>query len=156
MSFAITSVALLGLLLPLQPNGVPVRTIEAIKQPIFLTQASGGVSDTLLKLPRPQGSPDQLSTMFLANAYQQQGLNFQTKGKPDATVEFYRQALEALNYEERTINTVQGDWGFSIVFDTPPGSEFAPQDPEKAVVLAIQGTMLGPDTINLNIRFEEI
>ncbi len=153
MSFTIASVSLLGLLLPLPSADIGARTAE---EPIFLAQANGGVSDILLKLPRPQGSPEKLGTMFLANGYQQLGLNFQTQGKPSPTLGFYRQALSKLNYKERPINTVEGDWGFSVVFDTPSGLSLTAKNPEKTVVLVIQGTMLGPDTINLNLRFEEI
>ncbi|QUS60019.1 hypothetical protein IQE94_15965 [Synechocystis sp. PCC 7339] len=123
-------------------------------QPFFVSQANA--ADILVKLPRPQGSPNNVGSMFMANAYGQQGLNFQANGKPAPTVKFYQDALTKLGYEERTINATQGDWGFSIVFDTPAELTLTPKDAGKSVVLVIQGTMLGPDTINLNLRFEEI
>lgn len=128
--------------------------VEAEARPFLVSQANS--ADILVKLPRPQGSPSNVGSMFMANAYGQQGLNFQTKGKPAPTVKFYQDSLTKMGYAEKTINTTQGDWGFSIVFDTPAGLALTPKDAGKAVVLVIQGTMLGPDTINLNLRFEEI
>jgi len=110
----------------------------------LIAQQPANIEKILLGLPRPKGSPTKLGTMFNANAYQQKGLNFQTGGLPQPTVDFYRQALSKLGYQERTINATIGDWGFSIVFDS------------KKAVLTIQGTKLGPNTININVRFEEI
>ncbi|BFM38478.1 hypothetical protein [Synechocystis sp. LKSZ1] len=145
-----------GLLsLALTTQSAPLPTIP-VAQSLWLSQKATTASDLLLKLPRPKGAPSKLQTLFMANAYQQQGLNFQTKGLPAPTVDFYRQALTKLGYQERTINATQGDWGFSIVFDTPTSINLAPKDSSKKVVLVIQGTMIGPDTINLNLRCEEI
>ena len=147
------SASLLSLALTAQIAPLPIFPAE---HPLWLSQKATTASDILLKLPRPKGAPSKLSSLFMANAYQQQGLNFQTKGLPAPTVDFYRQALTKLGYQERTINATQGDWGFSLVFDTPVSVNLAPKDSSKKVVLVIQGTMIGPDTINLNLRFEEI
>ncbi|MBE9194073.1 hypothetical protein IQ219_01745 [Synechocystis sp. LEGE 06083] len=141
-------------LLSISPTTIEQVPVTFETRPFIVSQANA--ADILVKLPRPQGSPNNVGSMFMANAYGQQGLNFQTKGKPAPTVKFYQDALTKLGYEERTINATQGDWGFSIVFDTPAGLTLTPKDAEKSVVLVIQGTMLGPDTINLNLRFEEI
>lgn len=141
-------------LLSISPTAIEQAPVTFEAQPFFVSQANA--ADILVKLPRPQGSPNNVGSMFMANAYGQQGLNFQTKGKPAPTVKFYQDSLTKMGYAERTINATQGDWGFSIVFDTPAGLTLAPKDAGKAVVLVIQGTMLGPDTINLNLRFEEI
>ncbi len=146
-------IAVLGFIPANAVEQTPV-VVEAEARPFLVSQANS--ADILVKLPRPQGSPSNVGSMFMANAYGQQGLNFQTKGKPAPTVKFYQDALTKMGYAERTINTTQGDWGFSIVFDTPAGLALTPKDAGKAVVLVIQGTMLGPDTINLNLRFEEI
>ncbi|MBE9241818.1 hypothetical protein [Synechocystis salina] len=141
-------------LLSISPTAIEQAPVIFETRPFIVSQANA--ADILVKLPRPQGSPNNVGSMFMANAYGQQGLNFQTKDKPAPTVKFYQDALTKLGYEERTINATQGDWGFSIVFDTPAGLTLTPKDAEKSVVLVIQGTMLGPDTINLNLRFEEI
>ncbi|MBD2652351.1 hypothetical protein H6G45_02345 [Synechocystis sp. FACHB-383] len=141
-------------LLSISPTAIEQAPVTFETRPFIVSQANA--ADILVKLPRPQGSPNNVGSMFMANAYGQQGLNFQTKGKPAPTVKFYQDVLTKLGYEERTINATQGDWGFSIVFDTPAGLTLTPKDAEKSVVLVIQGTMLGPDTINLNLRFEEI
>jgi hypothetical protein len=133
-----------------------LTTERVSSRQIWLAQQPSNVETILLSLPRPQGSPTQLGTIFTANAYQQKGLNFQTKLWPQASLDFYRQELSTLGYEERTINTTMGDWGFSIVFEPPANVTLPPQDPSKTTVLVIQGTMLAPDTINLNLRFEEI
>ncbi|MBD2553233.1 hypothetical protein H6G51_08080 [Limnothrix sp. FACHB-708] len=79
-----------------------------------------------------------------------------------------------MGYTERTTNTTIGPWGFSIVFDPPASlglkpSSTAPRNTlevgdqvtvqgsgSPSVVLVLQGTMLSPDTMNTNIRFEEI
>lgn len=114
------------------------------------------VESVLMGLPRPSGAPTRLGTLFAANAYEQKSLNFQVKSKPQPAVDFYRKALGDRSYSERTVNATIGDWGFSVVFDSPENASFTPKDASKKVVLVIQGTMLGPDTLNLNIRFEEI
>ncbi|MBE9204425.1 hypothetical protein IQ218_14515 [Synechocystis salina LEGE 06099] len=141
-------------LLSISPTTIDQVPVIVEAQLFFVSQANA--ADILVKLPRPQGSPNNVGSMFMANAYGQQGLNFQANGKPASTVKFYQDALTKLGYEERTINAIQGDWGFSIAFDTPAELTLTPKDAGKSVVLVIQGTMLGPDTINLNLRFEEI
>jgi hypothetical protein len=117
---------------------------------------SATVGKILLGLPRPAGSPTKLGTMSTPNAYQQKALNFQTASMPQPAVDFYRKELTKLGYTERTINATMGDWGFSIVFDSPQTQILPTQDPAKKAVLIIQGTKLAPNKINLNIRFEEI
>lgn len=125
-------------------------------------------------LPQPSSAPANRPAIFAANAYGQQSLNFQSKSTPEAAVQFYRQALGKLGYTERTVNATIGAWGFSIVFDPPaslglkPTRATAPNALQvgdqltvqgagaPSVVLVLQGTMLAPDTINTNIRFEEI
>lgn len=114
------------------------------------------VESVLLGLPRPSGAPSRLGTLFAANTYEQKSLNFEVKSKPQPAVDFYRKALGDRGYSERTVNTLIGNWGLNLVFDSPENASFTPKDASKKVVLVIQGTMLGPDTLNLNVRFEEI
>ena len=146
--FPIALITLVGQPISLMTTPSPI--------PLWLSQKTTAVTNLLLKLSRPPGSPSKVQTLFMANAYQQQGLNFQAKGLPAPTVEFYRSTLAKAGYQERPVNTTQGDWGFSMVFDPPATVTLAPKDTTKTVVLVIQGTMLGPETINLNLRFEEI
>ena len=63
-------------------------------------------------------------------------------------MDFYREALGAQGATERTINTVLTDGIFSMIFDG-----WAPGDGQPVVV---QGTPLGPDELNVNIRFEDV
>lgn len=132
------------------------------------------VLSILQQLPQPDSAPTQRPALFMANAYGQQGLNFQAQESPGDAVEFYRQALTELGYRERTVNATMGAWGFSIVFDPPASLGLQPTSDEpipalqvgdsltvqesdgRSVVLVLQGTMLSPDTLNTNIRFEEI
>ncbi|HEY9689685.1 MAG TPA: hypothetical protein V6D46_06805 [Coleofasciculaceae cyanobacterium] len=154
--------------------------IGAIGQPtpqaIAQTQPSTtpNVLRILQGLPQPSSAPANRPAIFAANAYGQQSLNFQSKSTPEATVQFYRQALGKLGYTERTVNATIGAWGFSIVFDPPASLGLKPTSTTArntlqvgdqltvqgaatpSVVLVLQGTMLAPDTINTNIRFEEI
>ncbi|NJL00385.1 MAG: hypothetical protein HC838_02470 [Spirulinaceae cyanobacterium RM2_2_10] len=124
---------------------------------LYLTQADGDeVLAVLQSLPTPDQRPGNVGELFSANAYGQQALNFQVGMTPEPVVGFYESVLTEKGYSEREINRVVGDWGFNLVFDVPETVEFAPQDGSKDVVLVLQGTMLGPETININIRFEEI
>jgi hypothetical protein len=110
--------------------------------------------NALLGLPRPAGAPAKPSLMFSANAYDQQGLNFQYKAKPDAAATFYQTQLAGKGYTERQVNTVKGPWGFNLVFDT--AIPLAAKNAGKKVVLVVQGTAISADTMNINARFEEI
>lgn len=138
----------------LSAGGLAVHSVlppEAVQ-----AQASPQVIGILQALPRPTGAPKTLPPLFSANAYQQQSLNFQVPIKPAAAVEFYQQALQAKGYQERTVNTVKGDWGFNLVFTPPTKLTLAAKTEGKTVVLVVQGTMLGPDSLNINARFEEV
>jgi hypothetical protein len=148
------------------PHPQPVRTKDATTTPDVLS--------ILQQLPQPDSAPAETPALFMANAYGQQGLNFQAPTSPEAAVEFYRQALTELGYRERTVNATMGAWGFSIVFDPPASLGLSPTSNEpipalqvgdsltvqesdgRSVVLVLQGTMLSPETLNTNIRFEEI
>ena len=73
-------------------------------------------------------------------------INFQTNLNVEEAIEFYRQAFEAENLYERSINTAITETTFSMVFDGHPNG--------KAIV--IQGVDLGDGTTNINIRFEDL
>lgn len=132
------------------PVSEPLVAQAQVAQAPKPTQAG----NALLALPRPTGAPAKPSLMFTANAYEQQGLNFQYKAKPDAAAQFYQTQLVSKGYTERQVNRVSGTWGFSMVFD--PAQPFPAKTPGKKVVLVVQGTALSADTMNINARFEEI
>ncbi|TAD80148.1 MAG: hypothetical protein EA001_01440 [Oscillatoriales cyanobacterium] len=128
----------------------------AIVQATAPKQAPSNLDQILTGLPRPQGSPRNLATMFGANAYGQKMLNFQVKLKPEQAAQFYKTELTKKGYVERPINTQVAQWGINLVFDPPATMSLRPTSPAKKVALVVQGTMLGPDTININVRFEEL
>ncbi|RFP51481.1 MAG: hypothetical protein BJG00_019135 [Limnothrix sp. CACIAM 69d] len=147
---------------------------QAIAQTRPSQPSAPNVLNILRGLPQSTTAPANRPAIFAANAYGQQSLNFQSKSNAEAAIQFYRQALGRLGYTERTTNTTIGQWGFSIVFDPPASlglkpSSTAPRNTlevgdqvtvqgsgSPSVVLVLQGTMLSPDTMNTNIRFEEI
>lgn len=164
-----------------QPWGSAIAAIAPQTMPTLISQvgpknevATSDVLSILQKLPQPNSAPAERPALFMANAYGQQGLNFQAQESPEAAVEFYRQALTELGYRERTVNATMGAWGFSIVFDPPAslglqptrdqpisalqvGDSLTVQESDgRSVVLVLQGTMLSPEMLNTNIRFEEI
>lgn len=72
-------------------------------------------------------------------------INFQTELSVEETIAFYRQAFNAENLTERTLNTAITDTTFSMVFDGHASG-----------TIVIQGVDLGDGTTNVNIRFEEV
>ena len=64
--------------------------------------------------------------------------------------------MPPIGYQEKTVNTTVGQWGFNLVFDIPSSLSLPPKDASKKIVLVIQGTQLSPTTLNINMRFEEI
>lgn len=123
--------------------------------PVIVAQASN-VESLLKGMPRPQETSTAVSSIFAANAYQQKSINYQAKMKPEQALKFFQSSLSAKGYIERPVNTTSGQWGFSVVFDPPATVNLKPNTAGKKVVLVYQGTMLAPNTININARFEEI
>ena len=136
--------------------------------------ATKGVVELLQALPQPPGAPSNRPAIFSANSYGQQALNFQMASDNSGDIlNFYRESLAKENYTERTINTTSGAWGFSVVFIPP--ADF-PLEPESStsepalqvgdsltvhgsdspqVMLVIQATQLSPNSVNINMRYEE-
>ncbi|MEM9541609.1 MAG: hypothetical protein AAGA60_19205 [Cyanobacteria bacterium P01_E01_bin.42] len=121
----------------------------------YLAQVSDVLS-ILKGLPQPSEITGSASELPTDNAYKKQSLNFQAALQPNAAVSFYQEQLTALGYTEREINRATGAWGFNLVFDTPDSVNLAPTNSDKTVVLVIQGTAIGPDSININLRFDEL
>jgi hypothetical protein len=95
-------------------------SIADLSQPKFVHAATAPqVASLLQSLPRPSTASKTATTLFSANAYQQQSINFQAQLKPAAAVKFYQESLTAKGYQERAINTVKGDWVFNLVFNPP-------------------------------------
>lgn len=150
----LTGLGLGGAIAPVMPAAA--QASSAIVQATSPKQAPSNLDQILTGLPRPQGSPRNLATMFGGNAYGQKMLNFQVKLKPEQAAQFYKTELTKKGYVERPINTQIAQWGINLVFDPPVTMSLRPTSPGKKVALVVQGTMLGPDTINLNVRFEEL
>ncbi len=144
-----------ALLLPQSSPAAPAAPARPANPPHYLAQTAD-VLAILRSLPTPGTVTGTISDLFNAGVYGQQARNFQATLQPEPAVAFYQEELAKLGYEEREINRVVGAWGFNLVFDTPDSLGLVPQEAAKQVVLVIQGTMLSPDTINLNVRFEEI
>lgn len=129
-------------------------TALVIASPAILAQTS---AESLLNgMPRPKETSTAVSSLFAANAYQQKSINYQAKMSPEQALKFFQSSLTSQGYVERQVNTTSGQWGFSVVFDTPATVALKPNTAGKKVVLVYQGTMLAPNTININARFEEI
>ncbi|GAB4348529.1 MAG: hypothetical protein Fur0042_15420 [Cyanophyceae cyanobacterium] len=132
------------------------------------------IAPLLQGLPQPPDAPRSPALIFSANSYGQQAINFKINRPAPEVLDFYRQALTAEGYQERTINTTSGAWGFSIVFIPPEQLALQPtrtnQTPalqigesltvhgsqEPKVFLVIQAVALSPEEINVNLRFEEL
>ncbi len=147
MSLART-IFLTAALIGLTPAALVLNT------PVIVAQTS---AESLLNgMPRPKETSTKVSAIFAANAYQQKAINYQAKMGPEQALKFFQNSLTSKGYVERTINTTSGQWGFSVVFDAPATVALKPNTAGKKVVLVYQGTMLAPNTININARFEEI
>lgn len=72
-------------------------------------------------------------------------VNFQTSLSLEAVAAFYRQALSAEGYTERTVNTVEDENVVSLVFDGHPSGQ----------ALVVQAVSLGEIT-NVNVRLEDV
>ncbi|MEM9771680.1 MAG: hypothetical protein AAF889_08815 [Cyanobacteria bacterium P01_D01_bin.73] len=114
-----------------------------------------GVVEALQSLPHPAGTPNPIPTINSPNSYDQKALNFQiASNDSNSLLEFYRENLVKEGYTERTINTVSGDWGFSIVFLPPDGFALGADAPQLSLV--IQATVLSPESVNINVRYEKV
>ncbi len=112
------------------------------------TPAGSLLKGLALPLPRPAAS------LFAANAIGQTSLNTQLPGKPDELLAKVKASLAKQGYSERKINTVVGLWGFNLVLDPPAGTKVDGTADGKAAALVLQATAIGPNQLNLNVRFE--
>lgn len=112
------------------------------------TPAGSLLKGLALPLPKPAAS------LFAANAIGQTSLNTQLPGNPEELLARVKASLVQQGYNERTINTVVGAWGFNLVMDPPAGTTVDGTSEGKAAALVLQATAIGPNRINLNVRFE--
>ena len=94
--------------------------------------------------------------MFMANAIGQTGLNGQRDTTPEKLLNQLRQSLEKAGYSEQPIRTTIGAWGFSATWATPDGGEIDGTSSGQEAVLVTQATEIGPQKVNLNIRFDGV
>ncbi len=134
---------------------IPLVPPTPVTQPLTLAQTVDVIA-ILRALPTPANLKGRIGDLAAANAYGGKAVNFQTGTLAEPAVAFYQKSLGELGYSEREINRVVGSWGFNLVFDPPKTLVIPAQARDKAVVLVLQGTMLGSDTLNINVRFEEI
>ena len=104
----------------------------------------------------PKAVNGALTPLFTGNAIAQAGLNGQRKGTPSTVFAQVKQALIQAGYSEQPIRTTIGAWGFSATWAPPPGVTVDGTAAGKTAVLVTQGTGLGPELVNLNVRFEGI
>ena len=102
----------------------------------------------------PKAVNGQLAPLFTANAIGQAGLNGQLNGTPSAVFETVKAALTKAGYREQPIRTTIGAWGFSATWAPPTEVTVDGTASEKSAVLVTQAAALGPERLNLNIRFE--
>jgi hypothetical protein len=112
------------------------------------TPAGSLLKGLALPLPKPAAS------LFAANAIGQTSLNTQLPGNPEELFTKLKASLAQQGYSERKINTVVGAWGFNLVMDPPSGTTVDGTSEGKAAALVLQATAIGPNRINLNVRFE--
>ncbi len=112
------------------------------------TPAGSLLKGLVLPLPKPAAS------LFAANAIGQTSLNTQLPGNPEELLTKLKASLAQQGYSERKINTVVGAWGFNLVMDPPSGTTVDGTSEGKAAALVLQATAIGPNRINLNVRFE--
>lgn len=104
----------------------------------------------------PTTTRASLSPLFTANAIGQTGLNGQLKGTPQGLLDGLRASLSKAGYAEQPIRTTTGAWGFSATWAPPSGTTVDGTPNGQVAVLVTQATALGPDKLNLNIRFEAV
>jgi len=112
------------------------------------TPAGSLLKGLKLPLPRPAAS------LFAANAIGQTSLNTQLPGKPEELLAKVKASLAKQGYSERKVNTVVGPWGFNLVLDPPSGTKVDGTTEGKTAALVLQATAIGPNQLNLNVRFE--
>ncbi len=112
------------------------------------TPAGSLLKGLSLPLPKPAAS------LFAANAIGQTSLNTQLPGNPDELLAKVKASLAKQGYSERKVNTVVGPWGFNLVLDPPAGTKVDGTADGKAAALVLQATAIGPNQLNLNVRFE--
>ena len=102
----------------------------------------------------PQEVRGKLAPLFMANAIGQTGLNGQLNGTAETLFPIVKSALTKAGYSEQPIRTTIGPWGFSATWAPPTGVSVDGTASQKTAVLVTQATALGPERVNLNVRFD--
>ena len=102
----------------------------------------------------PKEVRGKLAPLFMANAIGQTGLNGQLNGTAETLFPIVKSALTKAGYSEQPIRTTIGPWGFSATWAPPIGVSVDGTASQKTAVLVTQATALGPERVNLNVRFE--
>lgn len=134
------------------------KRISAIAAVMVLLGGSAAFAEAPSALLKalPAAAKGSLATLFTANAIGQTGLNGQLKGTPQGLLDQLRASLSKAGYAEQPIRTTIGAWGFSATWAPPAGKSVDGTPQGQTAVLVTQATALGPDKLNLNIRFEGI
>jgi hypothetical protein len=136
---------------PALPEGVP--TPEGLPTPVAPTPDTGGeipddgeaTSDAESIFPIP---PEAENITDLTTDPATPQINFQTSLSIEEVMDFYREELGSVGAVERDVVTVISDDTFSMVFDGWPAAD--------GLAVVVQGTVLGPDELNINVRVEEV
>jgi hypothetical protein len=137
---------------PALPEGVP--TPEGLPTPVAPTpEAEDGEVPDDGEPTSDAGSifpiPDEAENVTdLSNDPAAPQINYQTSLSIEEVMEFYREELGTVGAIERDILTVISDDTFSMVFDGWPEAD--------GLAVVVQGTALGPDQVNVNVRIEEV
>ncbi|KGG32792.1 hypothetical protein [Prochlorococcus sp. MIT 0701] len=123
---------------------------------LFTTLAPAALAEkpSVLLNTLPQEVRGKLASLFTANAIGQTGLNGQLNGTPATLFPIVKSALTKAGYSEQPIRTTIGPWGFSATWAPPSGVSVDGTASQKTAVLVTQATALGPERVNLNVRFE--
>ena len=113
----------------------------------------GGKPSVLLNT-LPKEVRGKLAPLFMANAIGQTGLNGQLNGTAETLFPIVKSALTKAGYSEQPIRTTIGPWGFSATWAPPTGVSVDGTASQKTAVLVTQATALGPERVNLNVRFD--
>ena len=120
-----------------QPAGAPTLAAPEV------TDTPTGDQATQQPLDAPFPLPPDVTTF---ETFGEQHINFQTSLNIEETIAFYRNVLGAQGLSEQSLLTVIDEKTFSMVFNGSPNGK----------ALVIQGVQFTPESLNVNIRYEDL